>query len=154
MERSFCASAAACQALSNHLRQGLQALQRRDRERVRARYARRIVGSVSLDNALAESHPNEPRWDYGVGYQPTKNGDDVVHWIEVHPATDAEIRFVQAKLAWLKAFLSRNALALAALERRFVWVSSGKTRLTPTAPALRRLAEEGCRHVGRVYQIA
>ena len=73
--------------------------------------------------------------------------------LEVHPATDGEVRSVEAKLEWLKNWMDNNAAELTSMDRRFVWVSSGKTHLTPTAPGLRRLAQKGCRHVGSFYAI-
>ncbi len=132
----------------------MQALAATDRGRVRARVRRRLAGSVAVDSALARALPDAPRWDYGVGYRPSNDADDVVHWVEVHPATEGEVKSVAAKLEWLKGWIGTNATKLAALDRRFVWVSSGRTRLAPTSPGLKRLAQKGCRHVGRVYEIA
>jgi hypothetical protein len=120
---------------------------------VRARDNRRLAGSVNVDSALSEALPAAPRWDYGIGYRPSKVHDETVHWVEVHQATDAEIRAMEAKLAWLQDWLVHAAPELARMDRRFIWVSSGRTRITPTAPGLRRLAKKGCRNVGRVYTI-
>lgn len=153
MPRSFRAAANASQALRQHVKSGLHALRRTDRTRVRARQPRRITGSLSLDEALAGTHPNSPRWDYGVGYRPSKNAEDVVHWIEIHPATDGEVESVETKLIWLKQWIRDEAPVLGRMECRFIWVSSGRTCLTPTSPALRRLAAKGCLHVGATYRI-
>lgn len=149
MSRSFRAAAEACEALRQHVRQGLQALQRADRERVRARDPRTLTGSINLDAALADSLPNAPRWDYGVGHRPTTHAGELVYWIEVHPATDGQVSSVEAKLEWLKGWLRSAAPELSRMKRRFIWVSSGDTSLTPMSPALRRLAQKGCVHVGR-----
>lgn len=121
--------------------------------RVRARDSRRLAGSVDLDSALARKLPNEPRWDYAVGCRPANGNDDIVYWIEVHPATDADIPTVLAKLDWLKSWTGAHARELAALGQTFIWISSAKTRFTPTSPGLRRLAQKGCRNVGQIYQI-
>ncbi|MCP4250111.1 MAG: hypothetical protein GY778_23970 [bacterium] len=120
---------------------------------MRASDNHRLAGSVDVDSALAEALPNAPRWDYAIGYRPSSGTNEVVHWVEVHPATDGEVRKVEAKLRWLKEWMVENAAELAEMGRRFVWISSGKTRLTPTAPALRRLAQQGCHHVGKVYTV-
>lgn len=114
---------------------------------------RRLTGSLNLDVALQEALPNAPRWDYGIGYRPNGEKADFVHWVEVHPASDREVPVVIAKLDWLKQWTTNNAPALATLACRYVWVSSGKTRLTPTAPALRHLATKGCQNVGRRHVI-
>lgn len=153
MRGEFRAAAEACSALRSHVRNGLQALRESDRAHVRARDGRRLAGSVDVDSALAEALPNSPRWDYGIGYRPSSKMDEVVHWVEVHPATDGEARKVEAKLEWLRDWMAENATELAGMDRRFVWVSSGRTRLTPTSPGLRRLAQKGCRHVGKVYTV-
>lgn len=153
MSASFRAATQACAALRVHLKSGLQALRASDRRRLRARDSRRLAGSIDVDSALASALPNAPRWDYGVGYRPSNRASDVVHWVEVHPATQREVKAIEAKLEWLKKWIDVNATDLAALDRCFVWVSSGKTHLTPTSPALRRLAQKGCRHVGQVYEI-
>lgn len=154
MRRAFRAATEACAALRSHFRSGLQALEETDRKRLRARDTRRLTGSVNVESALADGLPNARRWDYGIGYQPSSAADDVVHWVEVHPATEGEVKAIEGKLEWLKEWIGANARALAAMDRRFVWVSSGKTRLAPTSPGLKRLAQKGCQHVGRVYEIA
>ena len=153
MRRRFRIAAEACSALRSHVRNGLQALRRPDRTRVRAKNSRRLAGSIDVDSALAEALPNAPRWDYGIGHQPPSNRDEVVHWVEVHPATDGEVSKMEAKLEWLKNWMDNNAEELARMDRRFVWVSSGRTHSTPTSPGLRRLAQKGCCHVGSVYTI-
>lgn len=152
--RTFRAGIEACAALQSHYRVGLQALEASDHRRFRARDTRRLAGSVDVDSALKSELPKAPRWDYGVGYRPSNAADDVVHWVEVHQATEGEVKAIEAKLKWLKEWIGANATELAIMDRRFVWVSSGKTRLAPTSPALKRLAQRGCLHVGRVYEIA
>ncbi len=153
MSRTFRGAAAACPALRAHYRPGLQALKGADRRRVRGTEPNRLGGSVDLDAALRRDLPNARIWDYGIGYRSAGNGDDVVHWVEVHPATDRDVADVEAKLEWLKAWIQSNAPELARLDRRFVWVSSGRTQLSPTSPALRRLAQKGCRCAGGHYNI-
>ena len=153
MRQEFRVAAQACSALGAHVRDGLQALRGSDRTHVRAKDTRRLAGSVAVEAALAKALPNSPLWDYGVGYRPSDNRNDVVHWVEVHPATDGEVRSVKAKLEWLIEWMTENAAELAKMDRRFVWVSSGRTHFSPTSPGLKRLAQKGCRHVGKVYTI-
>ncbi len=153
MKRSFRAAVEASEILRPHLNAGLQALLSVDSDRIRAKHTRRITGSVNLDTALAASLPNSPRWDYGVGYRLKNSTSDIVHWIEVHPATDREAGIVVKKLAWLKQWIAADAQKLSCLDPRYIWISSGSTRLTPTAPALRQLAQLGCKNVGNTYSL-
>jgi hypothetical protein len=60
---------------------------------------------------------------------------------------------VLAKLNWLKEWLPENATALNAMYREFIWVSSGKTSFTLTAPQQKRFALLGLQHKGRVFKI-
>ena len=153
MSRGFCSAAKCCAALDGHVRTGLQALPESDRRHIRPKQTRRVAGSVNLDAALADAEPNSPRWDYAIGYRPAHRACEVVHWVEIHPATDGEIRSVEKKLQWLKGWMAENASELEAMEKRFVWISSGKTDFSPGSPGLKRLAQKGCCHVGRVYSI-
>ncbi len=152
MSQSFRAAVEQCTPLRSHLRDGLKALRRRDRLRVRCVEPRRIVGSVDLDAAMRTTLPNAPRWDYGVGHASDAAGD-CAHWIEVHPASAREVDVVERKLIWLKQWLGDNVRALRGLPRRFVWVASGRTSLSPTSPDRKRLAQLGLVHVGRVYEL-
>jgi hypothetical protein len=76
--------------LENAWRKGLQALTALDKKHIRAEDTRRLCGSVHLDATLEKEHANANRWDYGAGHQPAnrENGDEVVYWIGVHPASD------------------------------------------------------------------
>lgn len=153
MSSTFREAAAACSALRDRVRDGLQAVRRGHRSRIVAAESRRLAGSVDLDAALSAELPHAPRWDYGIGYRPSGAKVDAVHWIEVHPASDGDVAAVDAKLTWLKHWLATQAADLDRLDRRFVWVSSGRTGLTQASPGLRRLAQKGCRHVGSGYRI-
>ena len=108
---------------------------------------------MDVDSALAEALPNTPRWDYGIGHRSGNNRRETVHWVEVHPATDGEAKAVEAKLDWLVAWMKLNAAALHAMKAKYVWVSSGKTRLTPMSPTRRRLAQKGLIVAGGTYWI-
>ncbi|MBM4019611.1 MAG: hypothetical protein FJ288_15040 [Planctomycetes bacterium] len=152
MPGQFEASVKACAALSQHYQVGLQALRQADKERIQVN-GRQLTGSVDVDSALAGTLPNAPRWDYGIGHRPRRNGAEAVHWVEVHPATDGEVKVIEAKLDWLANWAGAHAPALWAMKRRYVWVSSGNTHLTPTAPGLRRLAQRGVKNVGSRYTL-
>jgi hypothetical protein len=138
-------------------RPGIQALLNIDKQRVAAQDNQRLRGSVNLDQALKNQHPNDPIWDYGIGHQPSnlerKNKEEVIYWLEVHPATEGEVGAVLKKLDWLKKWLQEDAPALKAMRRAFVWVSSGKTAFTARSPQAKRLAQNGLLQCGRVLTI-
>lgn len=134
-------------------RVGLRALKRADQKHVDAEDTRRLKGSLDVDTTLISAFPNDPRWDYGIGHQPRDVNGEVVYWIEVHPASDGNVKEVIAKLEWLKEWLAGSAPLLHAMRRRYVWVSSGKTSLTLTPPQRKRLAQLGLEHKGRVFVI-
>jgi hypothetical protein len=132
---------------------GFQAFLRADKDHVAAEDTRRVAGSVHVDAALKERFPEDNRWDYAVGHQPTNVKGEVVYWIEIHSANSGEVKVVLAKLEWLQRWLNDSAPKLKAMPRAFIWVSSGKTSFAQPAHQLRRLASLGLRHVGRGYKI-
>lgn len=129
-------------------RAGLQALTTADRGRISAQDPRRIDGSVDLDSHLKELYPNASRWDYAIGHK-----DNVVYWIEVHPASSGEIRVVLAKLRWLLDWLEQDAPTLDKFRKEIIWVSSGATSFTPSAPQRKEMAQQGLQQKGRFYSI-
>lgn len=134
-------------------RAGLQALRRIDKQHVDAEDSRRLSGSVDLDSALAVKCPYAPRWDYAIGHRPTNANGEMVYWVEVHPASGAEVGVVLAKLAWLKQWLQESAPRLQAIRKAFVWISSGKTSFTLSSPQRKRFALLGLRQRGRLFRI-
>lgn len=153
MPGQFETNVRACGALSQHYGAGLQALRQADRQHIRVHGPRQLTGSVDVDSALAGTLPDDPRWDYGIGHRARGNGIETVHWVEVHPATDGEVKVIEAKLDWLVDWTRLNAAALSSMRRRYIWVSSGKTSLTPGAPSLKRLAQKGLVNVGSTHTI-
>ena len=134
-------------------RRGLQALRNIDKQHVTAQDARRLAGSVDVDTALKDARPNEPRWDYAIGHRPSNSANDMIYWIEIHPASDGEVKGMMAKLQWLKTWLRENSPDLNSLPREFIWLSSGSTSLSQTSPQRKRLAQQGLQHRGRVFMI-
>lgn len=132
---------------------GLAALRSTDRRRVATEDTQRLTGSVNLDAALAQTHPNDPRWDYAVGHRPINLHGEMVYWIEIHPARQSDIEAVLKKVEWLKNWLVHSAPRLQAMRKAFVWVSSGNTSFNPHSPQAKRLAQAGVRHRGRVFKI-
>ncbi len=137
--------------LESAFRKGLQALIQADRDRLTVGNSRRLCGSVNLDAALRRgAAANERVWDYGVCYGTTSAK---VHWIEVHPASDRGVTEVATKFAWLRRWLDSNGRRLEAFPAAYVWISSGATTFTKTAPSARRLAKHGVISAGAHYRL-
>ena len=64
---------------------GLQALENVDKSAVTLKDRRKVDGSLNIDKETKLLYPNEPRWDYAIGY------DDKVFFVEVHPANTSNI---------------------------------------------------------------
>ena len=106
------------------LENGLQALERQDRNKVKVNSSRDLRGSVNIDNCLKNLYPNDPRWDYVFGYR------DRIYYFEVHPADNTrKVREVTAKLGWLKRWRKLSAKNREGLESQstYHWISTGKT---------------------------
>lgn len=140
------------EGLRDAYRPGLRALRRLDRGRIRCASPRNLTGSVNLDEALSQSHPNDPRWDYGIGTRKPQHSEIAV-WIEVHPASSHHIQGVLAKLAWLKRWLVSSAPRLNRMPKKYVWVASGSVRLPRHSQQRRRLAAQGIHFAGRQYKV-
>jgi hypothetical protein len=139
-------------ALQGAFRSGLQALKKLDRRRIRCRNPATLRGSVNLDQALQESHPNEPRWDYGIGVRDSQTIDRLI-WIEVHPASSHHIQEVLAKHHWLKDWLSRSSPLLNGMGGMFVWIASGRVAIPPDSPQRKRIAQKGIRFAGECLDV-
>ena len=106
------------------LKNGLQALERQDKSKIKVNSPRDLKSSVYIDACLKNIYPNEPRWDYVFGYK------DRVYYVEVHPAENTrKVREVTAKLDWLKQWRKLSAKNLEDLEDQstYHWISTGKT---------------------------
>jgi hypothetical protein len=134
-------------------KRGLAALRRADKQHVDAEDTRLITGSMDVESCLRSKSPNDPQWDYAIGSRPRNRNDEVVYRVEVHPASPGEIKVVLAKLKWLTEWLGQNARHLDAMYREFIWVSSGKTSFTLSAPQRKQFALLGLQHKGRVFKI-
>ncbi|MBR5715613.1 MAG: hypothetical protein IKX59_03440 [Bacteroidales bacterium] len=97
-----------------------------DSSYVSVKYTRLIDGSVDIDSCTKELYPASNRWDYVVSY------DGRAYYFEVHPATEGEVKMMEAKLKWLKGWLKQNAQPLDEYPSgtpQFTWVHSGKCGL-------------------------
>lgn len=151
--QTFKSAVMATPAVSSHYKRGLQGLRPVDRERISTQNPQRLSGSVNLDAAIDQ--PNNPVWDYGVGYRPSgaHSHHDDVYWVEVHPANSRHVNDVIAKLNWLKEWLKRDAPRLRLLGATFVWVASGAVALPPKSPKRRVIASYGIHFAGAHFRI-
>jgi len=130
---------------------GLRALREADRRRVQTDDSRRIRGSVNVEESLKRKYPAQRQWDYAAGFQPVDLGEEVVYWIEVHPANPGAVKVVLEKFAKLQQWLHERAPVLGAMQQAFVWISSGKTTLSDNQR--RRLSLRGLNQTGRFFTI-
>lgn len=129
-------------------RQGLQALEPVDRQRITTANTRTLAGSANIDTALKKKQPNARRWDYVVGQRGSTSIE--LHWVEVHPArSDRNLDEVLHKLTWLRAVLAGEKLD--SYPKQFIWIGSGKIAFSPGSPQQKRLANAGCRLVGHLH---
>ncbi len=138
--------------LEDAYRAGLQALKKAHRARIDCATPESLAGSVDLDSALASSHPDAARWDYGVGLRDGR-GRETVTWLEVHPATSRGAEEVCRKHRWLTQWLDVSAPLLKKMPRQFVWVASGNVHIPLNSPHRRRLAAQGIRFAGRMLHL-
>jgi hypothetical protein len=139
--------------LESAFRVGLQALRSEDKPHIEAEDTRRLCGSADVDSALLKSQPNANRWDFAIGYDHKNRVQHVIYWVELHTGSDAEVKVVIAKAKWLLNWLKTDGAELNRFERDIVWVSSGATRFTLTAPQEKQMAEAGLTHKGLMLRI-
>ena len=131
---------------------GKRALSNACRSRVECEDTRRLTGGINLDSALTKDadRANEPRWDYGLGYQPPHGAERAI-WLEVHPSATSNVDEVIAKLSWLRAWLRNEAPRLESLTvtdsdiPAFVWVATAGVHIPRNSPQARRLSSQGLR---------
>lgn len=131
--------------LANSYCDGLQALRSSDGARVICRQTRRLRGSVNLDEALKQVCPNDPRWDYGIGWKANSGNEETI-WIEFHDANSSHVNAVIQKANWLKDWLGSRAPALWTMTRTdggLVWISTDGVSLQRNSRQAKQLAYAG-----------
>lgn len=132
---------------------GLQALRAEDKPHIEAKDPRAITGSVDVDAAYRKLMPQSNRWDFGISFQHSNREKEVIYWVELHTASDSQVKVVIKKAEWLLEWLRNEGHPLAAFERELVWVSSGNTSFTRSSPQRKQMAQAGLRHVGGKLRI-
>ena len=149
---TFRKAVAGTSALEDAYRDGLHGLEKTHRAKIVCVQSRNLTGSVNLDEALARSHPNDPRWDYGIGVRKPK-GPECVVWVEVHSATTHGVNEVLKKHLWLKKWLASAAPLLSKMTGQYVWIASGEVAIPSHSPYRRRLAAQGILFAGRTFHV-
>jgi hypothetical protein len=132
---------------------GLQALRAQDRPHLDVAKTRNLRGSVDIDTAFQETDPHANRWDYAIGYQHSNRADEVIYWLELHTASDSQIKVVIKKAQWLMNWLKDTGKLLAKFERDIIWVSSGPTSFTLGSPQKKQMAQVGLEHRGGLLRL-
>jgi hypothetical protein len=133
---------------------GLGALRAQDKPHVEPEDARKLTGSADVDQALQRDQPNAHRWDFAIGYRHTNRAKDCIYWVEIHTASDKEVKVVLEKLRWLRNWLANEGVLLNDFERDFCWISSGPTSFTLNSPQLKQFAQRGLQHKGKILRIS
>ena len=140
-------------ALKGFWQEGLQALRSEDKPHIVPEDTRKLKGSVDVDKAYEKLAPQANRWDFAIAYQHTNRKEEVVYWVELHTASDSQVKVVIKKAQWLLEWLKTEGKPLADLERSLVWVSSGNTSFTRGAPQLKKIAQAGLKYAGNKLAI-
>jgi hypothetical protein len=123
---------------------GLSAVQANHRALIDATVHSDFADSLDLDAAVQAQFPQDNRWDYLLGHEPSR----AVVGLEPHSAKQDEISTVIAKRKAARDQL-RGHLKPAARISPWLWVASGKVHFADTEKARRQLDQEGITFVGR-----
>ncbi len=129
--------------LVGHVHPGLQALESSDRGRIVESLRQSFQDSLYLDEALAKSHAEAPRWDYLLGVRTSA-------WlvgVEVHPASPKEVSTVIRKKQWSEEHV-RAHLRPGRGVTQWLWVASGSTPINHMTRERRQLSSQGIKLVG------
>lgn len=134
-ENPFAKAVGKCPEINGMLCQGLTAMGKNS-TMVKPADPRLLDGSVDIDSAVKSLRPNEPRWDYAIGYA------GCAYLIEVHPADTKNIDEMVKKAAWLRQWLETAAPDLKKLHRSgsFHWIPSGRVKILKTSPQYKKIA--------------
>ncbi len=118
---------------------GLQALGNNS-QKIKVSEKSKLTGSVNLDKCTSSKYPNDPRWDYIIGYK------EVCYFIELHPASTKNIKEVIKKLDWLKGWLINEGKAIDKIKSKkspYRWIATGGVAILKNSPQARGLAKSG-----------
>lgn len=117
---------------------GLRAFKGDESKKIRVTNPRLLNGSVGLDFCTVDKYPDDPRWDYIVGYKKK------VFFIEIHPASTSNVKEVVKKSDWLRKWLKDKGSALKPIisgKEPYRWVATGKVAILRNSKYARELAQ-------------
>ncbi len=123
---------------------GLGAVKDLDRDHIDEGLRSAFSDSLDIDEALRKGNEQENRWDYLLGYSPSKT----LIALEPHPATMDEIQVVIQKRKAARDMLRRHLVDGAAIHA-WLWVASGKNQFADIERVRRSLDQNGITYVGR-----
>jgi len=105
-------------------------------------------GSVDIDTCLTSKYPQDHRWDYAFGL------GNKIYYVEVHHASDSEVRVVIAKYQWLRDWQNRQPDPTALkTNSSYHWISSGRVSITKNSRYTRKLTIAGLDYPSRKLQV-
>ncbi|MDE5882373.1 MAG: hypothetical protein K2H60_11645 [Muribaculaceae bacterium] len=119
---------------------GKQAIKNSDRGKIEAADDRKLQGSLDIDSQVKMLYPHDPRWDYALSY------DNMMYYVEIHPAETSEVDKVVSKVRWLKNWLRAKAPEIDKLPKAaypYIWVQSGRYAILPNSKEMRKLSVAG-----------
>lgn len=127
--------------IKNGYMNGLQALGS-NAGKVVPKDSKKIRGSVDIDKYVKDLYPEDPRWDYAIGY------DNDAYFLEVHPANTSDVTTMINKAKWLSRWLDEKSPALKCIAKKvYYWVPSGKYNILPNTAQYKKLAQSKIRLV-------
>lgn len=122
---------------------GIGAMKKADRKLLDSKVRSAFSDSLDLDMALQPKHPQQNRWDYLLGHEPSGE----VVGLEPHSAKQDEVSTViRKRTAALEQLVGhlRDGKKVA----EWYWVASGKIQFADIEKTAVRLAENGIKWVG------
>lgn len=123
---------------------GITALRKEHRALLEESVKADLADSLDLDAGLQAAHPQENRWDYLLGHEPSAE----VIALESHTATDGQVTVLIAKREAARRQL-RAHLRDGAGPSAWIWVTEGPVGFARTEKATLRLDQAGITFAGR-----
>ncbi|MBR1792304.1 MAG: hypothetical protein IJ764_01505 [Bacteroidales bacterium] len=127
--------------VAGHFNRGLQAVKGEYHSKISVTDARRLTGSVDIDDATRMLFPDSNRWDYAIEY------DDETYFVEFHPASTSNVAEVLDKILWIKRWLKTRAPKIQEVKARngnaFYWIATGRVSILKGSRQYRQAATAG-----------
>ena len=125
--------------LNSFFQNGLKAIKRSDRSKIRVLNNSILVGSLDIDKSFKNLYPQSNRWDYLV----IVNNNIEGYFIEIHPAFTSEVNVMLRKRDWLKINIINSYFKnINTKKYKIIWVSSGKTKILKNSREYKKLVKE------------